>query len=397
MPADGDELLDVRRLRRDTPACEGILHFDSAGASLMPDPVYERVVEHLELERRVGGYEAARLAAEDLEAFYDEVAALLGADRDEIAFVENATRAWDMAFYGLPLGAGDRVITHASEYASNYLALLQQAGRVGLEIDLAPSDDTGQIDVAALESLIRPTTRAIAITHVPSQGGLVNPARAVGGVARRHDLFYLLDACQSAGQVELDVRRIGCHVLSGTGRKFLRGPRGTGFLYVARDCHERIQPPFVDLRAATWSAPDRYELAPGARRYETFESNVAGRLGLARAVRYARERGIAAIEARVGRLAELLRSRLQEVPGVVVRDRGARRSGIVSFTRDGESAAELKTRLREHGAYVSVSDASVAQLDLGARELPAVVRASVHYFNTEDEIDKLARLIAAAE
>ncbi len=397
MPADRDGPLDIRRLRLDTPACENVLHFDSAGASLMPDPVYERVVEHLALERRVGGYEAARRAADDLEAFYDEVAALLGAGRDEIAFVDNATRAWDMAFYGLPLGAGDRIVTHASEYASNYLALLQQATRLGIEIDLAPSDDTGQIDVAALESIIRPTTRAIAITHAPSQGGLVNPAEAVGEVARRHGLLYLLDACQSAGQIELDVGRIGCHVLSGTGRKFLRGPRGTGFLYIARDCHERIQPAFVDMRAATWQAPDRYELAPGARRYETFESHVAGRVGLARAVRYARELGLAAIEARVGRLAERLRQRLGDTRGIVVRDRGARRSGIVSFTRDGESPAALKTRLREQRAYVSVSEASVAQLDLGARELPAVVRASVHYFNTEDEVDELARLIAAAD
>jgi len=222
-------MIDLDKVRADTPGCRNVLHFNNAGASLMPNPVFEAVRAHQESERDVGGYEAARLATHQQEAFYTEFASLLNVRPSEIAYVENATRAWDMAFYALPLKQGDRIITHASEYASNYLAFLHLARRRGVEIDIAPSDKTGQIDVKAMDRMIRSDTRAIAITHVPTQGGLVNPAEEVGEVANRHGLIYLLDACQSVGQMLVDARKIGCHVLSGTGRKFLRGPRGIRF------------------------------------------------------------------------------------------------------------------------------------------------------------------------
>jgi cysteine desulfurase/selenocysteine lyase len=240
-------MIDVGAVRADTPSCEQIIHFNNAGASLMPDPVFDAITSHLELERKIGGYEAARIASGELESMYSEFAALLRVQPREIAYMENATRAWDMAFYGLNLGQGDRVLTHGSEYSSNYLALLQQSKRRGFEIDLVPSAEHGQIDVDAIEEMIKPETRLIALTHVPTQGGLVNPAEAVGKIAREHKLLYLLDACQSVGQIDLDVSKIGCHMLSGTGRKFLRGPRGTGFLYVASDVIEQIDPPFSDM------------------------------------------------------------------------------------------------------------------------------------------------------
>jgi cysteine desulfurase / selenocysteine lyase len=389
-------MIDLAALRADTPACANLIHFNNAGAALMPDPVYRAMVDHLDLERRVGGYEAARQAAPALASFYTEFAALLNCDPGEIAYTENATRAWDMAFYALPLRAGDRILTHESEYVSNYLAFLQQARRRGLQIDLIPSDATGQIDVSALDAMITPAHRLIAITHVPSQGGLVNPAAEVGAVAAKHGLIYLLDACQSVGQIDIDVRAIGCHILSGTGRKFLRGPRGTGFLYVSNAIVDRLDPPFIDLTAAEWTDAQTYRLAPGAMRFENWESNVAGRIGLARAVAYARDIGMPEIAARTAALAAGLRDGLSALPGVTVHDRGARKSGIVTFAMTGQDAGAVQARLRDAGINTSVTPMIYARLDLGPRGLAALIRASVHYYNTEDEVarfvDEIARI-----
>jgi cysteine desulfurase / selenocysteine lyase len=386
-------MINLQTLRADTPACETILHFNNAGSSLMPRPVVEATSRMFQMEAELGGYEAERRAKLDIRAFYTEFAELLNASAHEIAYVENATRAWDMAFYGLPLQAGDRILTHASEYASNFLALLQQAKRRGLELDLVPSDDFGQIDLAALEAMITPRTRLIAITHVPTQGGLVNPVAAVGKIAKKHGIIYLLDACQSVGQIVVDVEEIGCDILSGTGRKFLRGPRGTGFLYVRESLIEKIDPPFIDLRSATWTGPRSYVLAKDAKRFETWESYVSGRIGLMTAVRYARTLGLPAIERRVAGLGSTLRAALSDVRGVTVHDLGVKKCGIVTFQKDNLDPNVVAQGLSAQGINVSVSELPYARLDLGDRGLTSLVRASVHYFNTDAEIERFVEAV----
>ena len=388
--------LDIARLRADTPACERLIHFNNAGASLMPAPVYRATLDHLALEQSIGGYEAEAAADPALEDFYDAFGALLNCDRSEIAYVENATRAWDMAFYSLPLKEGERILTAEAEYVSNFLGFLHQARRRGVEIDVVPSDASGQLDLKAMERMVTPKTKLIAITHIPTQGGLVNPAEEVGKIARRHGITYLLDACQSAGQMPLDVQKIGCQILSGTGRKFLRGPRGTGFLYVSKSILDHLDPPFIDLHAATWTDARSFELRPDARRFENWESFVAGRVGLRAAVRYALEVGLEPIRARVTMLADRLRSALARLPGIKVQDLGRVRSGIVTFTKEDEQPRAIEARLRAANINVSVSGKSSAQLDFGRRGLSEVVRASVHYFNTEEEIGVFCRALNAS-
>jgi len=379
---------EIAAVRAETPACDSLIHFNNAGASLMPKPVHQSVLDHLNLEFTIGGYEAHAQAATQMNAFYEAFARLLNASTDEIAYVENATRAWDMAFYGLPLQDGDRILTHASEYVSNYLGFLQQAKRRNLFIDLIPSDEYGQIDVNAIPELITDKTRLIAITHVPTQGGLVNPAIEVGRVAKKHGLMYLLDACQSAGQIALDVKKLNCDVLTGTGRKFLRGPRGTGFMYIRKAFIEQLDPPFVDLHSANWTHENKFEFVPNAKRFENWESFVAGRIGLMQAVRYANNLGIDRIQSRVTSLAKSLREQLSLVEGVTVHDLGVNKCGIVTLTKQDVSSDFAARQLCEMGINVSVSELTSARLDLGNRKLDSLVRASVHYFNTEQEISK---------
>jgi cysteine desulfurase / selenocysteine lyase len=388
--------IDVARARADTPGCtDDRIHLNAAGSSLPPRPVLDAVVEHLELEARLGGYEAEAAAAERLDAAYPALARLLGCDRDEVAIVENATRAWDMAFYSLPFRSGDRILTATAEYESNYLAYLQVCRRTGARVEPVPDDEHGQISVDALERMLDERVRLISITHVPTNGGLVNPAEQVGAVARRAGVPFLLDACQSLGQMPLDVERIGCDMLSATGRKYLRGPRGTGVLYVRRSLAETLEPPFIDLRAAEWLDPERYRLAPGARRFENWESFVAGRAGLAVAAGYALDLGLEAIRDRVTGLAERLRGLLAAIPGVEVRDLGIERCGIVSFTVAGVAPPDVATELARRGVHVIPSRRSSTLLDMDARGLDALVRASVHYYNTDEELERAAAAVEA--
>jgi len=385
--------IDIERARRDTPAANQVLHFNNAGAALMPAPVLQAQLHHLQLEAEAGGYEAAAAAGDRIEAIYDSIGRLLNADRAEIALVENATVAWDMAFYSVGFAAGDRILTAEAEYLSNYIAFLQVARRSGAVVDVVPSDAAGELDVEALERMIDRRVKLIAITHVPTNGGLVNPAAAIGRIARAHGILYLLDACQSVGQMPIDVAAIGCDMLSATGRKYLRGPRGTGFLYVRRAVLERLEPPFLDLQAATWVEPDRYEMRPDARRFENWERNVAGQLGLGAAVDYALDWGLANIAGRIEPLAAELRRGLAEIPGVSVRDRGRRPCGIVTFTVEGKPARDIVVALGQRRINCHLSGGST--LNARARGLPDLVRASVHYYNTEEEVARFAAAIAA--
>lgn len=386
---------DLARARAETPGCAHVVHLNNAGAGLMPQPVLDAVIAHLEREAHIGGYEAADAAHDAVEHVYDATAALIGCARDEIAIVENATRAWDMAFYSLPLRPGDRILTAMAEYASNYIAYLQVAARTGAIVEPIPNDETGQLSVDALRRMMDDRVKLIAITHVPTNGGLVNPAAAVGRVARAADIPYLLDACQSVGQLPVDVDEIGCDMLSATGRKYLRGPRGTGFLFVRRALLERLEPPFLDDHAATWVARDRYEIRPDARRFENWETNYATKIGLGVAIDYARQWGIATTWARVRSLAALLRGRLGDLPGVVVRDIGAEQCGIVTFTVAGHEPARLLEALLTRGINVSFTSRAGTRLDMEARGLTEMIRASVHYYNSEDEIERFCTTLMA--
>ncbi|WP_067799148.1 aminotransferase class V-fold PLP-dependent enzyme [Actinomadura formosensis] len=380
--------MDIEKIRTDTPGCAKVAHFNNAGAALPPRPVIEAVSAHFALESTIGGYEAAEQNAAALQHFYDAVARLIGARADEIAYVENATRAWDMAFYSIPFAEGDRILTTTSEYSSNAIAYQQVAAAKGAKVDVVPDQADGTLSLEALEAeLVKGDVRLVALNHIPTHNGLVNPAAEVGKLCREHGVLYLLDACQSVGQLAIDVSEIGCDMLSATGRKYLRGPRGTGFLYVRRGIVRTLVPPFIDLQAATWKAPDGFDLRDDAQRFETWERYAAGQIGLGVAADYAADLGMTDIETRVTGFATKLREELSARRGVTVLDKGARPSGLVTFTVDGHDPAAIKDAARERAVNINVTYPLSHGYD--PHVLPTAVRASVHYYNTEEELDRL--------
>jgi selenocysteine lyase/cysteine desulfurase len=386
-------VIDVAAVRRDTRGCETVAHLNNAGASLPPSVVMDTVHQQLRADEVFGGYEAHALAEEGLGKARAAIGALVGGRPSEIAFFDSSSRAFLTALYSFPWKRGDRILTSEAEYPSNVYGYSYLKRRFGVTTVYIPDDDRGQVDTEALRDAIDERTRLITLTHIPTYGGLINPAPKVGAVARAASVPFLLDACQSAGQVHIDVNEIGCDLLAAAGRKYVRGPRGTAFLWVRTSILDRLTPPIADQHGASWKGADRFDLVGDARRFEPFERSIALQLGLGAAARYAVDLGTPEIEARVLMLGTVLRGMLSEIPRVTVHDRGDRLGGIVTFTVEGFSAEDVRIALRERFINTSISTRSMAMRSYPALGLTEVTRASVHYYNTEDELARLVNTI----
>ncbi|GAC1370948.1 MAG: aminotransferase class V-fold PLP-dependent enzyme [Pseudarthrobacter sp.] len=386
--------LNIGALRADTPGTRTVIHLNNAGSSLMPRPVTAAVLGHLRREEQIGGYEAAAEAAAGLEHVYASIASLVGGHPDEIALMESGSTAWALAVALLPLH-GRRILVARTEYTSNILVLIRLATRLGLKLAVLDEDTRGNVNLAHLRrELARGDVALVALTHVPMTGGLVNPAPAVGRLCADAGVPFILDACQSVGQLPLDVAELACDILIGTGRKFLRGPRGTAFAYVRSSVlTQAAAAPRPRLPLLRDAGGEKLQ----ARLLESREASMALRIGLGRAVDYALDLGIHSIRARVLPLARTMRSRLADLPPVRVHGQEHPDSGIVTFSVPGSTAQQVK----EHLARQHINVSTVALPPSGTEELlpitaatPTAVRASVHYYNTEEEIQQLASALS---
>lgn len=389
--------LDIGSLRAATPGVGHRVHLDNAGAALVTRRTLDRVVDHLRLEAEIGGYEAAAARVDELAAVRSSIAALLGGRPDEVAVTTGDTAAWAKAFWGFVHGggvrAGDTVVVDRVVYNSHHFAVLQAARRMELTVEVVGPGADGTLDLMALERVLEQTPALLTLTHVPTHSGAVAPVGEAGRLANAAGVPFFLDACQSVGQLPVDVGEIGCDVLTATGRKWLRGPRGTGLLWVRRGLVDRFDPPGIDTAAAEWTEPDRVELHPDARRFEEFEQPHAAVLGLGAAVDQLLELGIDAVSSRVTELAAHLRRTLEATPGVRTTDGVGPASGIVTFVHDDLRPAEVVDRAGSVGINVGRSRAPMAMLDLPVRGLDEVVRVSPHVYSTAAELDRFVELL----
>ncbi|GMR11857.1 MAG: aminotransferase class V-fold PLP-dependent enzyme [Gemmatimonadota bacterium] len=388
--------MDLSALRGDTPGCEHCIHLNNAGAGLMPKSVIAATRDHLELESRVGGYEAADQRAAEISQVYRSIGDLIGAPARNIAVVENATAGFIQALSSIPWKPGDVLVTTRNDYASSQIQYLSMAARLGIEVVRANDHPDGGVDLVHMEELIhRRRPALVALTHVPTNSGLVQQAAAVGHLCRAKNVPYLLDACQSVGQMPIDVDELQCDFLSATARKFLRGPRGIGFLYVSdRALDAGLEPLFIDMQGADWIADDLYQPSPDARRFENWEFAYALVLGLGEAARYAQAVGLESARDRARALAQRARAELSELPRVTVQDRGRDLCAIATVSVEGWTPADLSARLGEGGINTSISTRMYAVLDFDAKGVEGALRISPHYYNTDEEIDMLVSALA---
>ena len=392
--------IDVAAEWAATPGCATVDHLNNAGAALPTSATLDTVIGHLRLEAERGGYEAEAAVRERVAGVRASAAALLGCGTDEVAVTGSDTEGWTKALWGLLLGgglrAGGRILVDRLTYDSHYLGLVQASRVAGTTIEAVPSTADGTLDLDALAGALAGGGAVLAsLTHVGTHRGLVNPVAEATRLCREAGVVTFVDACQSVGQLPVDVREIGCDVLTATGRKWLRGPRGTGLVYVRSGVVDRLRPIGIDGRSATWDGDDHYRLEDGAQRFVVFETPVAVRLGLGTALDHAVSLGMDAVAERVGALAGALRSALGALDGVTVHDGGRVRCGIVTFTVDGRATTEVADHARAAGINVSVTDRPAAWLDLGGVRPDGVVRASPHYYNTDDELGRLVEVVDA--
>lgn len=377
-------------LRAATPGTRTTVHFNHAGASLPSTATLDAIQAHLRREAEQGPMEAGGAARATTEQARQLAARLLNAQPDEIALTGGNSPGWGAAFAALgPWRAGDRILVGRHEWGGNLSAMRLTAQRAGASIETIPSDDSGCVDPAALQAMLDERVRLIALTWLPANGGLINPAAAIGRVARAAGVPYFIDAAQAVGQLPVDVAEVGCDVLSGAGRKALRGPRGTGLLYVRRDFLPRLTPAFVDTYSAPLDADGQPQVRADAARFESAEASLALRCGQANALREALDIGLDAIRARIDTVAQALRTELAAIAGIEVLDQGRERSGLVSFNLAGHEATAVQRALASQGIIIGSNGVPYTPLDMNARGLTQIARASVSYLTRDDEIDRL--------
>lgn len=385
----------IQRFRAETPGCQHRIHLNNAGAALMPKLVIDAIGQHIQLEATTGGYEAAAQAHEAIEGFYTALAILLNCSPANIAWAASATDAYNRALSAIPFEEDDVILTTNNDYVSNQLAFLELQKRYGVRLIRAADLPTGGVDVDSVQALVRQYhPRLVAVTHVPTNSGLVQPVAEIGTICAAEDVLYLVDACQSAGQLPIDVATIQCDFLSATFRKFLRGPRGAGFLYVSDKALELgLEPLFVDLHSATWLDADFYEIRSDARRFELWERPYALLLGSRACVEYALAIGISDIAQRVRQLADYCRARIATLPGARILDEGTERCGIVTAHFAHQKPGDIRQALDAAGINVTFPQQNNAVIDFDRKGVRWALRVSPHYYNTETEIERLVEVL----
>ncbi|SOY69312.1 aminotransferase class V-fold PLP-dependent enzyme [Cupriavidus taiwanensis] len=392
--------MDIQAIRADTPLTASTIYLDTAAASIPPDAVLDTVRGYLLDTGHVGIYLPAfrKETYARVEAVRATLAGWLNCAADELAFTKNATESISIAARGIAWQAGDEVLVADTEMLSNLLPWRRLEQSHGIVVKMVAANAEGLLSAAAFAAAITPRTRLLTFSHLPNSTGAVQPAAQICAVARQHGVLSLVNGAQSVGMLRSDVAELGCDVLAGCGRKALRATEGSGFLYVRRALIAQIEPMLVGWWNGAYDrATGALSLVPGARRFEAGCPIVPAILGLGTAIDYAAAIGIDAIEARVRDLTEYAVAKFSSIPGFELYGPAdvAHRIGIVPFNVRGVDPARIVAALETQQCIIEAGN-FMADAILARYGVSTMARVSLHYFNTHEEIDRVAALIRAA-
>lgn len=389
--------MNIDKIRNESPSCEEQLFVNSAGASIPPSIVTKTIIDYLKKEEQVGGYKLMDIEKENLEEFYNISAQLIHAEPRNMAFASSATDAFGKALSAIPFQNGDIILTTDNDYVSNHIQYNSLKERFDIQVKRIRSLANGDLDIEHMEALINERQpRLCAISHIPTNSGLVQDAEAVGRVCKKYEVLYLLDACQSVGQMDVNVDKIGCQLLSMTGRKFMRAPRGTGFLYVADELLDQDFSPLVmDSFGCSWHSTNGFSPSPTAKRFELWEKSDALKLGMKEAIRYALQVGMDNIEDYNSMIRERLISNLDSITGVELYDLGSQRANIITLRKASVGREQFCLALDKAEVKYSITSKESAFIDFDKKGIDWAIRLSPHYFNTLSEMDRLSEIIAS--
>lgn len=389
-------MIDLQQVRKDTPPCENLLFFNSAGSSLMPAPVLSVMASFQNLEAQIGGYAAAASKVDEIASFYDVCAEFLHTKKHNVAFVYNATDGFSKAVSSIPLNRGDFILTTDDDYISNHILFLALQKRFGIQIVRSACLPSGDLDLNDMEDKMKKYKPVlVTVTHIPTNTGKIQPVEQVGMLCAKYDIWFIVDGCQSAGQIPVNVEKIKCDFYSATGRKFIRGPRGTGILYVSDKALDRgLEPLLIDMEGATWSDENQYTRVSGAKRFELWESNYVNKLGLAEALKYALNVGLDHIASYNHSLNTRLKEGLCKIDDLTITENGSKFGSIVTFTSYTKTLDQLKAILNAGNVSYTVGFRHFALIDFNKKNVDWVIRLSPHYFNTAEEVDKVLSLLS---
>ena len=382
--------MNIESLRNDTPACKELIHLNNAGASLMPKKVADAIHRYIDLESTIGGYEIAEMMKAEIEDFYKVSADFLNCKPENIAYTGSATDSYGRALSSIPFKSGDVILTTDNDYISNFIAFISLKKRFGVELVRVKNTEIGEVDLEDFDQKIKKySPKLVAVTHIPTNSGLIQPVEEVAGLLKNKEIIYLVDACQSLGQIPVDVQKIGCDFLSGTTRKFMRGPRGAGILYASDKVLDLgLEPTILDMKGATWTAAEEYQSVQTARKFEFYEIPYALLLSSKEAIQYILSIGIENIAQRNQVLCKSRKEKLSEIPHLRLLDKGSKTGSIITFHIPGKSPETIKQKLRDKKINISLGFRGNALIDFSEKGVDWAIRASPHYYNTEDELSR---------